>query len=67
MVFTFLENAFNAGIFIHAPQAEFSENLFPQQQKWVGKSIICFIKIQSENMKMTWNMDIYFLYDLQFL
>ena len=30
MVFTFLENAFNVGIFIHAPQVEFSENLFPQ-------------------------------------
>ena len=36
---------------------------FFQQQKRVDKSIICFIKIQSENMKLTWNMVIYILCD----
>ena len=29
---------------------------FPQQQKGVEKTMICLIKIQSENMKMTWNI-----------
>ena len=29
---------------------------FPQQQKGVEETMICFIKIQSENMKMTWNI-----------
>ena len=52
MVFTFLKNALNLGIFTHAPiphsklQAEFFENLFPQQQKGVEKSMICFTKSQ---------------------
>ena len=70
MVFTFLENALNLGIFTHVPvphsklQAEFFENLFPQQQKGVKKTMICFITFRSENMKMTWNMVIYILYDL---
>ena len=65
MVFTFLENALNLDIFTHAPvphsklQAEFSPIT-----KGVKETIICFIKIQSENMKMTWNMIIYILYDL---
>ena len=59
VVFAFLANALNLGIFTHAPvphwklQAEFFENLFPQQQKGVEKTVICFIKIQSGNMKMT--------------
>ena len=29
---------------------------FPQQQKGVEETMICFTKIQSENMKMTWNI-----------
>ena len=30
-----------------------SKICFPQQQKGVEETMICFIKIQSENMKMT--------------
>ena len=33
-----------------------SKICFLQQQKWVEETMICFIKIQSENMKMTWNI-----------
>ena len=33
-----------------------SKICFPQQQKGVEETMICFIKIQSENMKMTWNI-----------
>ena len=32
------------------------KNLFPQQQKRVEETMICFIKIQSENIKMNWNI-----------
>ena len=32
---------------------------FPQQQKEVEKTITCFIKIQSETMKMTWNVRLF--------
>ena len=51
MMFTFLENALNVGIFTHAPvpnskfQADFSEICFPQQQKEVETTLISFIKI----------------------
>ena len=43
MVFTFLENALNLCIFTHAPA-------FPKQERMV-KTMICFIKIQSEKCK----------------
>ena len=33
-----------------------SKICLPQQQKGVEETIICFINIQSENMKMTWNI-----------
>ena len=62
MVFTFLQNALNLGIFTHVPiphlelQVEFFQNLFLQQQKGVEKTMIHFIKIHSENMKMIWNI-----------
>ena len=65
MVFTILENALNIDISTHAPiphsklQAEYFENLFPSQQKRVDKIMICFIKIQSENMKMTWKIRLF--------
>ena len=36
-----------------------SKICLPQQQKEVEKSIICFIKIQSENMKMTWGISFF--------
>ena len=75
MVFT-LENELNLCIFTRAPvpqskiQVQFFENLFPlrTKNKGVEETMICFIKIQSENMKMTWNISlfkfIYILYDL---
>ena len=61
LLFTLLKNASNLCIFTHASvihsklQAEFFENLFPRKTKGVEKTIICFIKIQSKNVKMTWN------------
>ena len=65
MVFT-LENELNLCIFTLAPvsysklQAQFSENLFlpGTKNKGVGETMICF-KIQSENMKMTWNISLF--------
>ena len=36
-----------------------SKICFPQQQKGVEETMICFIKIQSENMKMTWNIRLF--------
>ena len=65
MVFTILENALDIDISTHAPiphsklQAKYFENLFPSQQKRVDKTMICFIKIQSENMKMTWKIRLF--------
>ena len=63
MLFT-LENELNLCIFTHAPaphsklQVQFFENLFPPRSnnKGVEETMIYFIKIQSENMKMTWNI-----------
>ena len=65
MVFTFPENAFNLCIFTHAPvphskhQVEFFENLLPPKTEGVDEAMICSIKIQSENMKMTWNISLF--------
>ena len=83
MVFSFLENALNLGIFTHAfpphsklspkflsshprqreinhsPRLQFFENPFLQQQKGVEETMISFIRIQSENMKMTWNSKLF--------
>ena len=57
------ENALNLCIFTHALvphsklQVEFFENLFPLRRKgWMEETMICFIKIHSENMNMTWNI-----------
>ena len=66
MVFT-LERALNLCIFTHTPvphsklQVKFFENLFPPRAKnnGVEETMICFIKIQSENMKMTWNIGLF--------
>ena len=66
MVFT-LENEFNLCIFTHARvlhsklQVQFFENLFPPRakNKGVEETLICFIKAQSENMKMTWNISLF--------
>ena len=57
----------NLCIFTHAPvlhsklQVQFFENLFPPRakNKGVEETMICFIKIQSENMKMTWNISLF--------
>ena len=35
------------------------ENLFPPRQKWWEEAMICSIKIQPENMKMTWNISLF--------
>ena len=41
----------------HSPRQYSFENLSPpKQQKGVEETMICFVKIQSENMKMTWNI-----------
>ena len=69
MVLT-LENELNLCIFTQTPvphsklQVEFFENLFPSRakNKGVEETMICFIKIQSENMKMTWNISLFICY-----
>ena len=66
MVLT-LENEFNLSIFTHAPvlhsklQVQLFENLFlpTTKNKGVEETMICFIRIQSENMKMTWNISLF--------
>ena len=64
MVFTFLENALDLGIFTHAHvlHSELQAELkicFPQPQKGVEKAMIYFIKIQSQIMKMDWNIRLF--------
>ena len=65
MVFTFLGNALNLCIFTHASvnnsklQIESFENLFFRMTEGVKEAIIFCIKIQSENMKMTWNISLF--------
>ena len=62
-----LENVLNLFIFTHCPvlhsklQVQLFENLFPPRarNKAVEETIICFIKIQSENMKMAWNISLF--------
>ena len=55
----------NLCIFTHAPvphsklQAEF---FVSSKEKWVEKTMTCFIKIQSENMKITWNIRLFVFY-----
>ena len=56
----------NLCFFTHAPvphsklPVEFFENLSPPRQKgWGEEAMICSIKIQSENMKMTWNISLF--------
>ena len=40
-------------------QVEIFENLFPPKTDRVEEAMTCFIKIQSENMKMTWNVSLF--------
>ena len=35
------------------------KNLFPQKTGGVEEAMICSIKIQSKNMKMTWNISLF--------
>ena len=66
IVFT-LENELNLCIFSHAPVphskllVQIFKNLFPPRakNKGVEETMICFIKIQSKNMDMTWNISLF--------
>ena len=40
----------------------FSKMCFPQQKKEVEETMISFIKIQSENMKMAWDITLFIFY-----
>ena len=47
----------------HSPRQHSFENLFPPTgETGVEETMICFIKIQSENMKMTWNIRCFIFY-----
>ena len=65
MVFTFPKNALNLCFFNHAPvphsklQVEFFENLFSPKTEGVDEALVCSIKIQLEDMKMTWNISLF--------
>ena len=60
-----LRKSLNLCIFTYAPiahsklQVEFFENLFAPRQKGLEEAMICSVKIQSENMKMTWNISLF--------
>ena len=85
MVFTFLENALNLGIFTQVPphsklapkflsshlrqkeitrfsREHFFENLFPPTAERVQETMICFTKIQSENMMIAWGIITLFIF-----
>ena len=54
-----VENALKLCIFTHAPIPQ-SKLVFPPRWKgWMDETIICFIKIQSEKIKMTWNISLH--------
>ena len=66
MVFTFLENALNLSIFTKVSvlqsklQVRFFENLLPfPKTKGAEEIMILSIKIQSETVKMTWNISLF--------
>ena len=42
-----------------SPGSIFLKIRFPQQQKGAEETMIGFIKIRSENMKMTWNIRLF--------
>ena len=60
-----LRKSLNLCFFTHAPIShskllvEFFENLFPRRQKELEEAMICSVKIQSENMKMTLNISLF--------
>ena len=43
----------------HSLRQHFFENLFSEQWKEVEETMTCFIKIQAENMKMTWDIRLF--------
>ena len=47
------------GKLLISPGNCFSRSSFPQQQKSVEQTMIWLIRIQSENMKMTWNIRLF--------
>ena len=63
-MFTFLENTQYLCIFTDAPilhsklQVEFLKFVSPKKKR-VGETLIYFIKIQSEDMKVTWNISLF--------
>ena len=60
-----VHKSLNLCVFTHAPVphakllVEFFENLFPPGQKGLEEAMICSVKIQSENMKMTSNISLF--------
>ena len=57
----------NLSFFAHAPVShskllvEIFENLFPpRQERWV-EAMVCSVKTESENKKMTWNISLFSL------
>ena len=67
-VHTFLGNVLSLYILAHATVPHFKTpgrilcNFISSKTKWVEKTMISFIKIQSENIKMTWNIRLFILY-----
>ena len=69
MVFTFLENALNLWIFTHIPVPQskltpgriFWKSVSPKTKR-VEETMFCFIKTQSENIKMAWNIYLFKLF-----
>ena len=57
MVFTFLENTLNLCIFTHAQLP--TQNSVSLKTKGGEKAMIFLIQIQSENMKITWNISLF--------
>ena len=59
MMFIFLENEFNLCIFtrspIKTPGRIFLKSVSPKTKE-MEKTMICFMKIQSENIKIPWNI-----------
>ena len=57
VVFTFLENTLNLCIFTHAQLP--TQNSVSLKTKGGEKAMIFLIQIQSENMKITWNISLF--------
>ena len=50
---------------LQTPDTIFLKSVSPKaraKNKGVEETMICFIKIQSENMKMTWNISLFICY-----